>query len=137
MQLSFSTEPQGCDNVNNGVVTTLRRCASWVGFGVPIQHHDWLSFQSSLLERDDLQNEEIWKARYSSLTEYVLLTAKELDQSEEETEIVTNEDENRKITAAEALKKLDEVKNFIDVKRSDHLNMNFNESIENVEQIKL
>ena len=69
--------------------------------------------------------------------EYVLLTAKEPDQSEEETEIVTDEDENRKITAAEALKKLDEVKYFIDVKRSDHLNMNFNESIENVEQIKL
>ena len=37
--------------------------------------------------------------------------------------IVTNEDENRKITAAEALKKLDEVKNFIEVNESDHLNI--------------
>ena len=52
-------------------------------------------------------------------------------------EIVTGEDENRKITAAEALKKLDEVKNFIEVNGSDHLNMIFNELIENVEQMKL
>ena len=31
VQLSFSTVPQRCDNVNNDVVTTLwqRRCASW------------------------------------------------------------------------------------------------------------
>ena len=36
---------------------------------------------------------------------------------------LTDEDENRKITAAEALKKLDEVKNFIEVNRSDHLNI--------------
>ena len=46
-------------------------------------------------------------------------------------------DENRKITAAEALKKLDEVKNFIEVNLSNHLNMIFNESTENVGQIKL
>ena len=46
-------------------------------------------------------------------------------------------DENRKITAAEVLKKLDEVKNFIEVNGSNHLNMIFNESTENVEQIKL
>ena len=46
-------------------------------------------------------------------------------------------DENRKITAVEALKKLDEVKNFIEVNLSNHLNMIFNESIENVGQIKL
>ena len=59
------------------------------------------------------------------------------NQFEEEPEIVTDEDENRKITAAEALKKLDEVKNFIEVNGSNHLNMIFNESIENVEQMKL
>ena len=41
--------------------------------------------------------------------------------------IVTDEDENRKITTAEALKKLDEVKNFIKVNGSDHLNMILNE----------
>ena len=30
VQLSFSTMPQGCDNVNNDVVTTPQRCsASW------------------------------------------------------------------------------------------------------------
>ena len=38
--------------------------------------------------------------------------AKEASQSKEEPEIVTDEDENRKITASEALKKLDEVKNL-------------------------
>ena len=48
-----------------------------------------------------------------------------------EPEIVTDEDENRKITAAEALKKLDEVKNSIEVNGSDYLNMIFNELIEN------
>ena len=37
--------------------------------------------------------------------------------------IMTDEDENRKITAAEALKNLDEVKNFIEVNGSDHLNI--------------
>ena len=41
-------------------------------------------------------------------------------------------DENRKITAAEALKKLDEVKNFIEVNLSNHLNMIFNESNESI-----
>ena len=54
-----------------------------------------------------------------------------------ELEIVTDEDENGKITAIEALKKLDKVKNFIEVKGSDHLNMIFNEFFENVEQMKL
>ena len=54
-----------------------------------------------------------------------------------EPKIVTNEDENSKAIAAEALKKLDEVKNFIEVNGSDHLNMIFNELIENVEQMKL
>ena len=51
--------------------------------------------------------------------------------------IVTDEDENRKITASEALKKLDEVQNFIKVNGSDHLNMSFDDLIENVEQMKL
>ena len=44
---------------------------------------------------------------------------------------------NRKITVAEALKRLDEVKNFIEVNGSDHLNMIFIELIKNVEQMKL
>ena len=59
------------------------------------------------------------------------------DQSEKEQEIVTDRDGNRKIRVAEALKKLDEVKNFIEVNGSDYLNMIFNKSIKNVEQIKL
>ena len=54
-----------------------------------------------------------------------------------EPEIVTDEDENRKITAAETLKKLDEVKHFIEVNRSDNLNMIFNELIENMDQMTL
>ena len=54
-----------------------------------------------------------------------------------ELQTVTDEDENRKITAREALKKLDEVKNFIEVKGSHHLNLIFNELIENVEQMTL
>ena len=84
-----------------------------------------------------MQTEEIWKTLYSSLAEHILLTAKEANQSEEEQKIFTDEDENWKITTAEALKKLDEVKKFIEVNGSDHLNMIFNESIENVEQMKL
>ena len=63
--------------------------------------------------------------------------AKEANQSEEEPEKVTYEDKNRKITTAEALKKLDGVKNFTKVHGSDHLNMIFNELIENVEQMRL
>ena len=51
--------------------------------------------------------------------------------------IVTDEDENRKITATEALKKLDKVKSFIEVNRSNHLNMIFNKLVENVEQMTL
>ena len=50
---------------------------------------------------------------------------------------MTDEDDNRKITAAEALKKLDEVNSFIEVNGSDHLNLIFNELIENVKQIEL
>ena len=63
--------------------------------------------------------------------------AEEASQSKEEPEIVTDEDENRKITAAETLKKLDKVKNLIEVNGSNHLNMIFNELIENVEQVNL
>ena len=51
--------------------------------------------------------------------------------------IVTGEDGNSKITAAEALKKLDEVKKFIKVNKSNHLNIIFKELIEKVEQMKL
>ena len=67
----------------------------------------------------------------------LLLTAKKANKSKEEPEIVTDVDENRKITAAEAIKKLDEVKNFIEVNRSNHMNIIFNDSIEIVEQMKL
>ena len=63
--------------------------------------------------------------------------ANKANQSEEEPQIVTDEDKNRNITVAEALKKLDEVNNFIEVNGSDHLNMIFNGLIENVEQMKL
>ena len=51
-------------------------------------------------------------------------------------DIATDEDEDRMIAAKEALKKLVEVKNFIDVNGSDHLNMIFNELIEKMEQMK-
>ena len=61
----------------------------------------------------------------------------EANQSEEDCEKLRFKVENRKLTAAEALKKLDEVKNFIEVNGSDHLNMIFNELVENMEQIKL
>ena len=50
---------------------------------------------------------------------------------------MTEKDEHRKITAAEALKKLDEVKNFMEVNGSDHLNIIFDELTINVEQMKL
>ena len=50
---------------------------------------------------------------------------------------MTDKNENRKITAAKALKKLDEIKNFIEVNGSDHLNIIFNELTENVTQTKL
>ena len=54
-----------------------------------------------------------------------------------EPEIVTIDDENRKLTMAETLKRLNELKNFIKVNGSDHLNIIFNELIENVEQVTL
>ena len=74
---------------------------------------------------------------YSSLANHVLLAVKGVNQSQEEPEFLSDEDENRKITAFEPLNKLDEVKNFIEVNGSNHLNMIFNESIENVEHKKL
>ena len=58
-------------------------------------------------------------------------------QPEEEPEMATNEDENRQITVAEVLKKLDEAKNFIAVNGSEDLNMIFDELIENTWQMKL
>ena len=61
---------------------------------------------------------------------------KEANESQVVREIVTDEDENKKI-AAETLKKLDEVKNFIVIIESDHLNMIFIELIENMEQMRL
>ena len=63
--------------------------------------------------------------------------AKEANQPEEKPQIVADEDDNRKITAAEALKKFDKVKNFIEVSGSDHLSTIFNELIEKVEQMKV
>ena len=70
------------------------------------------------------------------MAKHVLLAAKAANQSEKEPEIVADEDENRKITAAETLKKLDEVKNLIEVNGSNHFDMIFNESVENVDQMK-
>ena len=43
---------------------------------------------------------------YSSLANHVLLAAKGVNQSQEEPELLSDEDDNRKITAFEALKKL-------------------------------
>ena len=64
--------------------------------------------------------------------EHVLLAADKANQSEQKPETVTDEDENRKIIAAETLKKLNEVKNFIEVNGRGYLKM----IIENVEQMK-
>ena len=68
--------------------------------------------------------------------EHVLIAADEANQSEEEPEIVTDEDENRKMTAGEMLKKFNEVKKYIEFNGSDYLKMIINELIENVEQMK-
>ena len=62
--------------------------------------------------------------------------AKEANQSEEDPEILTDVDKNKKKPTAEAIKKLDEVKNFIEVNKSDHLNFTCNELIKNMEQMK-
>ena len=69
--------------------------------------------------------------------EHVLLAAKAVNQYETEPQTVADEDKNRKATAAKALKKLDKIKNFIGVNGSNHLNITFNETIENVEQMTL
>ena len=82
--------------------------------------------------RQETRNESI-----AEVIETSNAAAKKANQSKAEREILTDEDENRKTSAAEALKKLDEVKNFIEVNGSDHLNMIFNELIETVEQLKL
>ena len=103
----------------------LHKKNSLLVFRVPIQNH---SFQSPQHERDDLWTEGIWKALYSNLAEHVLLASKAVNQSKEkeQPEIAEDEDENGKIPA-EALKKLDEVKNFVEISGKDHLNMIFNE----------
>ena len=67
------------------------------------------------------------ESAFSSLAEHFLLAAKAANQSKEEPDIVADEDQNRKITAAESLKKLDEGKNFTEVNGSNHLNIIFNE----------
>ena len=54
--------------------------------------------------------------------------AEEANQSEEEPEIIADENKNRKI-AAEALKKPAEMKIFTEVNGSDHLNIIFNEVV--------
>ena len=94
----------------------------------------------SLLAIDPLMidwGQETRNKRIAEVTEMSNAAAKEANQSKEGPQIVTDEDENRKITASEALKKLDEVKNFIEVNGSNHLNMISNELIENLEQMKL
>ena len=94
----------------------------------------------SLPAIDRLMVEWWQETRNKSIAEVIETSnaaAEEANQSKEEREIVTNEDENRKITASEALKKFDEAKNFIEVNGSDYLNMIFNEVVENLEQMKL
>ena len=60
--------------------------------------------------------------------EHVPLATEEANQTEEEPEIVTDEDAYRKITTAEVLKKSDEAKYFIEVNESDHLKATKNRS---------
>ena len=69
------------------------------------------------------RRQEIHNKRITEVMETSDAAADEANQSEEESEIETDENKNRKITAAEALKKLDELKQFIEVNGSDHLNM--------------
>ena len=68
--------------------------------------------------------------------EHDLLAADEANQSEEEPEIVTDEDENWKITSGDVLKKFNEVKKFIEVNGSNYLKIIINVFIENLEQMK-
>ena len=67
--------------------------------------------------------------------EHDLLAADEANHSEEEPEIVTDEDENWKITSGDVLKKFSEVKNFIEVNGSNYLKIIINVFIENLEQM--
>ena len=69
------------------------------------------------------RRQEIRNKRITEVMETSDAAADEANQSEEESEIETDENKNRKITAAEALKILDELKHFIEVNGSDHLNM--------------
>ena len=72
------------------------------------------------------------ETRNKSIAEFMETSdaaAKEANQSKEEQEITTDDDKKRRITAAEVLKKLDEVKNFIQVNERDHQNMIFNELV--------
>ena len=72
------------------------------------------------------------ETRNKSITEFMETSdaaAKEANQSKGEQEITTDDDKKRRITAAEVLKKLDEVKHFIEVNERDHQNMIFNELI--------
>ena len=69
------------------------------------------------------RRQEIRNKRITEVMETSDAAADKANQSEEESEIETDENKNRKITAAEALKKLDELKHFIEVNGSDHLNM--------------
>ena len=85
-----------------------------------------IDFVTSLPAIDPVMVE--WRQETSNKTiaeviETSNVAVEEANQSEEGSEIVIDEDENRKITAAEAL----------DINRSDHLDMIFYELIENVE----
>ena len=106
--------------------------------------HKYIDFDievvTSLLAIDMLMVDWRQETRNKSIAEVMETSdaaAEEAKQSKEEPEIVTDEDKNSKITAAETLKKLDEVKNFIEVNGRDNWNLIFNVLIENVEQMKL
>ena len=73
------------------------------------------------------QKQETSNKNVAEVIETSNVVVEEANQSEQQPEIVTDEDGNRNITAAEAL----------EVTGSDHLNMIFYELIENVEQMKL
>ena len=73
------------------------------------------------------QKQETSNKNVAEVVETSNAVVEEANQSEQQPEIVTDEDGNRNITAAEAL----------EVTGSDHLNMIFYELIENVEQMKL
>ena len=100
--------------------------------------HKYIDFDievvTSLLAIDMLMVDWRQETRNKSIAEVMETSdaaAEEAKQSKEEPEIVTDEDENSKIT------ELDEVKNFIEVNGRDNWNTIFNVLIENVEQMKL